>query len=639
MKNLSKKKAIFAICSTLVVLAVIGAVVILIHPKGKSKDEESAIVFGTESGVYTDEFELTVTARDDTVKHIYYTMDGSNPTTSTTRKEYESPVPIVSRAGDANVLAAVNPGLFDTAHVHVNNKKNGFNELLMAPDDSVVDKCTVFKAAAEFEDGTYSDVVTGTYFIGTMEDHVAGTTESSAAQPLSKLAIISISMEFDDLFDEEKGIYVRGTQFEEALSKFLALGQKLDAETARHLDANYASRGREWERPAHVDFFESDGTTTELKLSQDCGIRIQGNYSRSEYQKSFRLFARSEYGGKNFKYPFFGDACKDEKGETVDAFDSLILRAGGNCVFSMKYNTDYWASLITELDVSTQNSRPCIVYLNGEYWGLYVMQEDFSADYFEDRYGVAKEDVVLYKGDAEKYASGYKLDIGDLPEGVDNEDYYFSDLWDFFNTHEDCKNEADYNALCELVDPQSVLDNFAVQIWINNKWDWPGKNWSMWKTINVDPDNPYADGRFRFCCYDLEFGGICGSSEAKTNTIKEDNYKPNGMLDFNTNNPSVLCFAYMMTNKSFRDAYLDKLVSLSTEEFAYDVASERLDEFRNSYAPLYDQSFKRYNNLGSARDCDTGGYSSVKCIKDYLKARADYIPTMVKWVRKFYGDV
>ena len=46
----------------------------------------------------------------------------------------------------------------------------------------------------------------------------------------------------------------------------------------------------------------------------------------------------------------------------------------------------------------------------------------------------------------------------------------------------------------KLVDPQSVLEYFAVETWIDNKWDWPGKNWSMWKTAEVDEANPYADG-------------------------------------------------------------------------------------------------------------------------------------------------
>ncbi|MGN0436825.1 MAG: CotH kinase family protein [Wujia sp.] len=118
---------------------------------------------------------------------------------------------------------------------------------------------------------------------------------------------------------------------------------------------------------------------------------------------------------------------------------------------------------------------------------------------------------------------------------------------------------TDYEEFAKLVDVESVMDYFAVEVWINNKWDWPGKNWSMWRTVTVDENNEYGDGRWRFSLYDIEFGGVCGESEAYTNTIREDNYKPKGLLDMGTSNPAVLCFAYLMTNDSFKEAYCDRL--------------------------------------------------------------------------------
>ncbi len=293
--------------------------------------------------------------------------------------------------------------------------------------------------------------------------------------------------------------------------------------------------------------FGTDGA--EEKFSQDCGIRIQGNYSRSDLQKGLRLYARKEYGGSNFRYAVFGEDYLNDAGEVMDKFDTLVLRAGGNCAFTAKFNDTYWQSLVHESACDTKHSRPCVVYLNGEYWGLYVLEEDYSNDFFEDVHGVDKSQVVVYKGDAETYKSGYKLDEGKVPDGKP-ENYYLADLNSFFAMHKDASSDEDYAALCELADPQSVMDYFAIECWINNKWDWPGKNWSMWRTIEKDPDNPYADGRFRFMLYDVEFGGVSGKSDASTNTIREDNYKPKGLLDMGTNNPAVLCFAYMMTNEA-----------------------------------------------------------------------------------------
>ncbi len=642
MRKESKKLIVLAICAVVLVLDAIVALMLLTKPKqpGETLPEtQAALSFSRTSGVYEEEFELTIAPADKkNVKNIYYTMDGSNPLTSDSRQEYVKSIPLVSRKNDANVLAAVAPGLFDSVNITVRKDKKGFDSVLSAPSDDVVDKCSVVKAAIEYNDGSFSEVITGTYFIGKIEEHILGVAESSKAQPLGNLAIISISMEYDDLFDAEKGIYVKGNLFEQSLKEYLKSNKKLDTETARHLLANYSSRGREWERAAHIDFFESNGSNTELVMSQDCGIRIQGNYSRSDYQKSFRLYARSEYGSKNFKYSVFGADSLDEKGETLEKYKTLILRNGGNCAFTTKYSSDFWQSLIGDMNVSVQNSRPCVVYINGEYWGLYVLEEDYTKDYFADHYGVKKDDVILYKGDAETYKYGYKLDLGDLPDGSSDERYYFKDLLNFFKTHKDCSKDADYEAFCKLVDPQSVIDYFAIELWINNKWDWPGKNWSMWKTKSVEENNPYADGRFRFCCYDMEFGGVSGASDASVNTVKEDNYMPNGMLDQNTSNPAVLCFAYLMTNKTARNAFIDKLNSLGENEFAYDKANAKLKEFQDSYTPLYDQFFNRYNNLGTAENSNEGGYASAKCIRDFLKQRAGNISKMVSWIKKYFGD-
>jgi len=292
---------------------------------------------------------------------------------------------------------------------------------------------------------------------------------------------------------------------------------------------------------------------------------------------------------------------------------------------------------VGHMDVETQESRPCVVYLNGEYWGLYILQEDYSDDYFEDTHGVNKDHVVLYKGDAETYEIGYKLDVGDLPGNLTDVSFYYYDLFNFFKAHENLESDEDYAAFCELVDPESVRDYYAVELWINNKWDWPGKNWSMWRTTQVDPENPYADGRWRFCFYDLEFGGVSGKGDAYTNTIKEDNYKQYGMLDRDTSNPAVLCFVYLMTNEGFRQDFYKTILSLSENEFAYDHAMEQLDLINDTYSPLFAQFFRRYDDYSTTNDAVNGGYATYRCIKDFLSERANHIQSMLDWAEDYYN--
>ena len=603
----------------------------------KSEKDEKEVIspsveFSQASGVYPAGLEISLTAAEE--GEIYYTTDGSDPTTSETAVKYENAIAVSDRKKDPNVVSAVDPLLIAGNFNEPNSEKNGFVSTVSAPADSAVDKCTSIRAAVKRADGTFGGIANASYFIGTPEEHIKGLAESCKAAG-HDLAVISLSMEYDDLFDSTKGIYVKGDLFDADMEKFLSNKRNRikDAEQARQMDANYKQRGKEWERRASVSFMEFGTDGAEEKFSQDCGIRIQGNYSRSDLQKGLRLYARKEYGGSNFRYAVFGEDYLNDAGEVMDKFDTLVLRAGGNCAFTAKFNDTYWQSLVHGSACDTKRSRPCVVYLNGEYWGLYVLEEDYSNDFFEDVHGVDKSQVVVYKGDAETYKQGYKLDEGKVPEGKP-ENYYLADLNSFFAMHKDASSDQDYAALCELADPQSVMDYFAIECWINNKWDWPGKNWSMWRTIEKDPDNPYADGRFRFMLYDVEFGGISGKSDASTNTIREDNYKPKGLLDMGTNNPAVLCFAYMMTNEGFRNEFYDRIRSLSENEFEKTAALAKLQAFEDEYSPLYDQFFERYPDTGSTENAVSGGYASIQCIRDFLDERADNIDRLVKYCER-----
>lgn len=595
--------------------------------------KDASVVFSHTSGIYQEEFFLELTAAEEGT--IYYTTDGSDPAVSETAKEYTQAISVQDRKGDVNVVSAVDPVLFSGNFNKVNSKKNGFTCTISAPSDQAVDKCTVIRAAVKKADGSFAKEGFSTYFIGTAEEHIQGLAESCSASGTS-LAVLSINMNYEDLFDSKTGIYVKGEIFEKALAEYLKSNKIKDGETARSLDANYKQKGKEWERKAAITLFEfSAEGEAKTMLSQNCGIRIQGNYSRSDLQKGLRLYARTEYGEKNFEYAVFGEDYLNVAGEVMDKFDTLVLRNGGNCAFTAKFNDTYWQSLVDEMNCSTKKSRPCVVYLNGEYWGLYILEEDYTNDYMEDYYGVNKDDVVIYKGDAEALALGYKLDEGEIPEG-EHESYYFSELLAFFEKYDDLKSEKAYNEFVKLVDPESVMDYFAVQCWIDNKWDWPGKNWSMWKTTTKSEENEYGDGRWRLMFYDVEFGGVCGKNDAYNNTIKNANYKTNGLLDMNTDNPAVLCFAYLMTNENFRDEFCERLTGLSEGCFEKEAALQRLTEFENLYSPLYQQFFERYPGTGSSEDAINGGYATAKCIRDFLENRASNIQKQINFVNQVY---
>ncbi len=615
--------------------------------KSSTKDNESSadteasekeagkqvIRFSQNSGIFSEEFELEISATDKKYSEIFYTLDGSDPASSPTALKYESAVPIKDRRNEKNVVSAVDPTLFCANFSKVNSARTGFECRIKAPKDEAVDKCTVIRAVAKNEKGELSREENAVYFFGTMEEHINGLSESAKAAGYS-LAVISLAMDYDDLFDEEKGIYVKGSIFKNAVTEYFKTQKRPDPEDGRKMDANYRMKGREWEREAGMTMLEvtEDGKVS-VALSHNCGVRVQGNYSRSDLQKGLRLYAHKEYGPKNFRYPVFGADYLSDDETVMDKYKTLILRAGGNTAFSAKFNDTFWQSLCEDMSVDIQKSRPCVLYINGEYFGLYLLQEDYSDNYFENLHGVDKDDVVLYKGDAEALKLGYKLDEGELPDGVSDETYYFRELLDFVKSHKSLEKQEDYDEFARLVDPVSVMEYFAVEVWIDNKWDWPGKNWSMWKTVSSDGTDGYGDGRWRFVFYDIEFGGFSGKGDAGHNTIKEDNYKPKGLLDMNTDNPAVLCFALLMTNEGFRRDYENLLYKLSDETFSYERAGERLDWFTNVYSPLYPQFFERYEGAGKVSDAK----GSINNIDEFLKKRKDNIKKMVDFCEKTLG--
>lgn len=553
------------------------------------------------SGTYDAAFTLTLSSKPGA--KIYYTTDGSNPVTSGTRQVYSNGIAITDRKNDRNVLAAVPYDKLQTMSKDWD---------LINPTDQAVDKCTVLRAVAVNADGEQSDIVTNTYFVGNMSQHISGIQDSVQAAG-QDLAVISITMDQEDLFDETRGIYAIGSD---------------------RSYPNFKEKGKAWERNCHIDYFESNGTETSLELAQDCGIRIQGNYSRENIQKSFRLFAREDYGTKNFKYPFFPDV-KNAEGETMKKFKTLVLRNGGNDSFNYKFKDNFMQSFLHEQDCETLHGRPCVVYLDGEYWGHYVLQDDMSDNFLQEKRGVVKENVVVYKGsDDPKYAKyKFKLDEGELPEGVTDEDYYLQETFQFLNSH-DLSKDADYSEfMSKYMAEDSAVGYFASMLYLNNRYDWPEKNWSIWRTTDDARETcAYEDGRWRFSIYDLDLttnttwntgGNLEGVQQDQVAALN----KPGSDLVIQN------LFGNMMKNKSFRTKVAEKVKELATTVLTEQKVDANGKKYYDSYRPLHSQFRERFL---SASD-DWFAQSNYEDNIDWLKERISYLDTLMDHIINLTG--
>lgn len=105
---------------------------------------------------------------------------GSDPRDSDTRIAYKGAISVTDRSGDANVLSAIDPAQYDAVNVEWDSEKQDFVSTIGNPKDDEVDKMTVVRAVAQFS-GRSSDVVTQSYFVGDMTEHVQGIEQSCDA--------------------------------------------------------------------------------------------------------------------------------------------------------------------------------------------------------------------------------------------------------------------------------------------------------------------------------------------------------------------------------------------------------------------------------------------------------------------------
>lgn len=524
-------------------------------PVDTSKPEP---VFSKESGSYEDSFELTLYAPKGS--RIYYTTDGSEPSVDTVgskedtskvpaklpTNEYKEKITVKNRDSEANRLCSrVNiPYMYDPTDYY-----NG----PFYPDVSAVPKATVIRAMAVDEKGNLSKVVTKTYFVA-----------KDLAKVYKNASVISVVTDPDNLLSEEKGIYRYG---------------------------NWENSGEEWERPAAVTYFEEDGT---IPFETTMGMRIHGNYTRRWGQKSLRFYFREELGMKNLKGYQLIPGAVNADGSPTKKYKRFILRNGGNEYAYSKMQDVFIQSLVTDRAYATQSSRPCVLFLNGEYWGLYNLMERYSDNYLEEEYGVDKDNVIAIKNE-------------ELDEGKEEDFALYEQLKDMAGL--DMSSRENYEKFKQIVDIRSYLDYYATEIYIGNK-DWPDNNVELWRT-REDDGSTYGDTKWRYMLYDTEYS---------MNLWGQDNNGENNRLQEARNKDAL--FDALCKNDEFKQALADTLFELADKNFNYSDASKKLDAMAAIYRPLMEQYKKRFGN-GDVN-------SRVNDMKNFMKNRKNQIKSHIK---------
>ncbi|MBQ4580868.1 MAG: CotH kinase family protein [Clostridia bacterium] len=537
--------------------------------------EDLTLSFSAMSGFYDDPFtlEMNVNSKKAT---IYYTLDGSVPDENcqvyagpVTFKDSNARPDTLMRIGGTNSAEDYIPTTdFPTAHV--------------------------VRAVAIMPNGTRSNVVSGTYFVGYDRQELYGETP-----------IVCLVTDKDNLFGYEEGIYILGKIFDQWAP------QQTEPFEDWQAVGNFSQHGKEWERPVSVTLLASDGTS----FTQDMGMRIKGGASRGYHQKSIRLIAREEYGDKNVNFAIYPDNVRESDGGIVDKYKSFTLRSGANDVLFAKIRDPFITNLSVGLRFETAQNMPCIAFINGEYWGVYTLNEEYTDKYIQYHYGIDDNNVVMIK-------------VGELDEGTEEDYELFLEMYDFI-AWEDLEDPEIYAQACEIIDVGSFADYFAMQFFIVNEDGFDkNNNWQMWRVREPEPDtHEFADGKWRMMLYDTDY-----SSGVYDNGGNADVDNISGVLysdEYEEYNPALM-FQNLMLSEEFRREFISACCDVSNIYFSAGRAAEMLKEMQAQYQPYVPDSLRRFGPQWVAWNPENHYKSNLKNLSRFFQSRATAFPEVVK---------
>ena len=491
------------------------------------------VFFSNNGGFYDDVFTLEMFSTY-SQGHIRYTTNGNRPTAQSDL--YVQPL-------------VMNESLYSKSDIYT--IQISLDDLVFVPDS--VRHCIVIRAAVFDEnDSCISPVTTNSYFI-----HALGCDTNG-------MPVVSLCADSLDLFDYERGIFVPGIT--------------LDSTDLEHT-GNYYQKGREWERETNVEFYDYPNNGG---INQICGLRTHGNRSRRYPSKGMKIYAREEYGKKRFNYNFFNDSI-------VDSYKHLVLKPFAS-FWPFSGTQDYFCNkLALQIGITSSDSRPVIVYLNGEYWGVYFVQEKMDERFLEDHYGIDIENCNI---------------IGDWLGHVEiGNNANFMQMMNWLQ-NASLADDGNYQHICNLIDIDNFIDYMVFETFVGN-FDWPGNNMRCWQE---------GDGKWRWIFFDGDACIISSDIDVFANAAVYT--PPSDWLNYPE---AKLMFGKLLENDLFKMNFEARVRELCNGPFLYENTYPVFHDIVETLRPNIEDQRHRFGYPSSMSFWDVGN----DLINDFLAHRVE----------------
>lgn len=318
---------------------------------------------------------------------------------------------------------------------------------------------------------------------------------------------------------------------------------------------------KELKYPGNIAYSGADGS-----FSIDCEVSMHGNstLTRSK-KKSFALQFKDAYDGP-LRYDVFED------GE-VTTFSALALRTSyeGDESSLMRDNLMHQVAAECSDAMIIQKHKYAVVYLNGEYWGLYALREIHSETHYASYANVPASTVTIIKNFI-------------LPDTA---------MYPIFQRCQTrpFRSEADYQEAKTLFHLESFADWIIFQTYSSN----------IDLTSNVRYYHSPADGLWRCGLVDLDYGLLYG------------NY---GFKDVAECFHHGIVMSALLANEEFQDLLATRLASYLSGPLSDEAMLASIDEMADSIRSEIPRERARWG--GDIRNWE----STITHMKKYCTGRS-----------------
>ena len=352
----------------------------------------------------------------------------------------------------------------------------------------------------------------------------------------------------------------------------------------------------DWQRPAHVDYFDTDHS---LIFSQNSGMQIDGGLggSRSHPQHSFRLeLDNGVLGDGPVNFPFIPTRPNRTQ------YSNFYLRNGSNQFLALPYKD---ASQVMMMAGETNNyfsaMRPVTVYINGNYFGLYELREKFDTEYFKTLENASPAQTEILSASA-----WYGWGLRALEGSVDNF-YAVHTLFDQLNPTE----SNFWDAADQYFDMTYYTDYIIGESWMGNT-DWPANNIKIYRS---DATNQ----RYRFCTIDLEMS--MGPFAFTDCTVDHIAY----LLGQDINNPYINIFLKGIQNERFHDYFINRFADNMNTTYRIDRLLGIENDMFNSMVLEMPNEYGRWGDPNAISQQMNSFYNNHLFFQDQLSQRTEIV--------------